>query len=122
MGNVNDVVGTIGGVILAIELILLVLVLLAITAGLAIGLAWVRGQMGLVHEKIELVRSLQAKYVDRGTRAIATPVIVSTSTWRGLKAGVYRATHWSRVVEAPPSSALPVAPPDQPRTTTQSVA
>jgi hypothetical protein len=122
MGNVNDVVGIIGGVILAIELILLVLVLLVITAGIALGLAWVRGKMGLVHEKIELVRSLQAKYVDRGTRAIAMPVIVSTSVWRGLKAGVYRATHWPRMVQAPPPSALPAASPDQPPATSQPAA
>lgn len=113
MGNVNDWAGTIGGTILGLELIVLLLVLVAINAGLAFGLLWVLRKMGWVHDKIVFAQGLQAKLLDRGTRAAAMPVILSTSAWRGLKVGLYRATYWPpRGKTRRPTPALPAPSPE----------
>ncbi len=112
MGNVNDWAGTIGGTILGLELIVLLLILVAINAGLALGLLWILRKMGWVHDKIVLAQALQAKFLDRGTRAAAMPVIASTSLWRGLKAGLHRATHWPPRGKTRPTPALPAARPE----------
>jgi hypothetical protein len=61
----------------------------------------------MVHEKVALGRALTERYVDRGANLVAAPVIVTTSAWRGLKVGLYRATHWSQ--ERPLAPAEPAA-------------
>jgi hypothetical protein len=110
MGTVNDWAGAIGGTILGIELVVLMLIIVVLNAGLAYGLWWVLKKMGWVHEKITWATGLVQKYVDRGANIVAAPVIRTTSFWRGLKAGVYRATHWPRRVPAPAAGAqLPAA-------------
>jgi hypothetical protein len=109
MGTVNDWAGAIGGTILGIELILLVLVLVLLNAGLAFGLWWVLKKMGWVHEKVTWATGLLEKVVDRSANIVAAPVIRTTSFWRGLKAGVYRATHW------PKRAAVPAPGAQQPR-------
>jgi uncharacterized membrane protein YedE/YeeE len=110
MGRVNDIVGTVGGVILVLELLVLLVLLIGINAGLVFGLRWVHGKTGFVHEKRQLAQTWLVRYVDRGSTALATPVIVSTSLWRGLKVGLHRATHW-------PTNSLnvPAALPARPR-------
>lgn len=108
MGNINDWAGTIGGTILGIELIVLVLILALLNAGLAFGLWWVLKKMGWVHEKVTWATGLVQKYVDKGANIVAAPVIRTTSFWRGLKAGAYRATHWPRRVTVPAAGAQPV--------------
>ena len=82
---------------------MLVLVLVAINAGLVFGLRWVLGKAGWTRGKIDWITGLINKYVDKGANIAATPVIVTSSVWSGLKAGLYRATHWpkSRAVSLP---------------------
>jgi hypothetical protein len=113
MGTVNDWVGAIGGTILAIELVVLCLILLLITAALAYGLWWVLKKMNLVHEKVSWATALLQKYTDKAAAIVAAPVIRTTSVWRGLKAGIYRATHWPRrqrvIVATAPSQTGPEA-------------
>ena len=122
MGNVNDWAGTIGGTLLGLELIVLLLILVAINAGLAFGLFWVLRKTDWVHTKIGIGQGLVGKVVDRGTRVAVMPVIVSTSVWRGLKAGLYRATHWP-AVSRPSSMPQPLpSVPDQSRTARQGAA
>ncbi|HWE62314.1 MAG TPA: hypothetical protein VHB98_11440 [Chloroflexota bacterium] len=94
MGQINDWLGTIGGAILALELIVLLLILVGINAALALGLRWALRKSTFVHEKITWARALAVRYVDKGANLVAAPVIITTSAWRGLKAGLYRATHW----------------------------
>lgn len=94
MGQVNAWVGTIGGVIIVFELIVLLLILVAINGALVFGLRWVLRKRGIVHEKVTWARALVVRYVDRGANLAAAPVIVTTSVWRGLKVSLYRATHW----------------------------
>lgn len=94
MGTVNDIAGVIGGTILCLELIVLLLLLVAINGGLAFGLWWVARKMGFVREKRIWAMGLVQKWSDRAMRLAAEPVIRGTSVWRGLKAGLYRATHW----------------------------
>jgi hypothetical protein len=106
MGTINDWAGAIGGTILGIELLVALLILVVINAGIAYGLWWVAKKMGLVHEKRVWLQGLIQKWTDRATSVAAEPVIRSTSAWRGLKAGLYRATHWPRRL---PSSAVPAA-------------
>lgn len=101
MGTVNDWLGAIGGAILGIELIVLLVILVGINAGLAFGLRWVLRKTGMVHQKNQQIRVLVEKYVNRGAAVVASPVIVTTSVWRGLKAGLYRATHWPRTATPP---------------------
>lgn len=101
MGKINDWVGAIGGTIVVLELLILLVVLVGINFGLVLGLRWVRGKMSFVREKRLTGQSLVTKYVDRGASVVATPVIVSTSVWRGVKAGLYRATHWPVNAQTP---------------------
>lgn len=101
LANINDVVGAIGGTILCLELIVLLLILVGINAGLFLGLRWVLGRTGWAHEKIAWALGLVTRYVEKGAGLAAAPVIVGTSAWRGLKAGLHRATHW------PAGAALP---------------
>ncbi len=104
MGSVNDWAGAVGGTILCLELIVLLLILVAINAGMAFGLWWVAKKMGWVHEKRIWVQGLIQKWSDRAMGVAAEPVIRGTSTWRGLKAGLYRATHWP---QQRPTAAFP---------------
>jgi uncharacterized membrane protein YedE/YeeE len=113
MGNVNDWVGTLGGTILGLELIVLLLVLVAINAGLAFLLMLALRKMGWVHDKIVFAQGLQAKFLDRGTRIAAMPVIVSTSVWRGFKAGLHRATHWPARGKVRPMPVIPAPNPER---------
>ena len=116
--DLTDTVGTIGGTILCIELIGLVLVLVAINAGLIFGLRWVLGKADWTRGKIDWATGLVNKYVDKGANIAAAPVIVTSSVWSGLKAGLYRATHWpksrtlalSQTVAVTPARPLPKAP------------
>ncbi len=94
MGTLNDWAGAIGGTVLGIELILLLIIGVALNAGIAFGLYWVLKKMGWVHEKIAWATRLNEKYVDIAANVAAAPVIRTTSFWRGIKAGVRRATHW----------------------------
>jgi len=96
LGDLTDTVGTIGGTILCIELIGLVVVLVAINAGLVFGLRWVLGKAGWTRGKIDWATGLVNKYVDKGANIAAAPVIVTSSVWSGLRAGLYRATHWPK--------------------------
>jgi|GEM_PF-2270175 len=96
LGDLTDTVGTIGGTILCIELIGLVVVLVAINAGLVFGLRWVLGKADWTRGKIDWATGLVNKYVDKGANIAAAPVIVTSSVWSGLKAGLYRATHWPK--------------------------
>lgn len=96
LGDLTDTVGTIGGTILCIELIGLVVVLVAINAGLVFGLRWVLVKADWTRGKIDWATGLVNKYVDKGANIAAAPVIVTSSVWSGLKAGLYRATHWPK--------------------------
>ena len=109
MGTVNTWVGAIGGAILGIELILGLIVLVAINLVLALGLRWVLRKQGLVHDKITWALSLVDRSVNKGAGVAATPVIKSTSVWRGLKAALHRATHWPKAAQ-PPAPQLPAQP------------
>ena len=115
IGDINNIAGVIGGTILCLELISLLLVLVAINGGLAFGLRWVLGKMGFVHEKTTWALGLVDRYVNKGMNIIAAPVIVGTSVWRGVKAGMHRLTHWPRpAAPAPPvitGVATPTSPP-----------
>lgn len=121
MGDLNDFVGAVGGTIICLELIVLLVLLVAINAGLAFGLWWLLKHTKLVHEKIAWATGKYEHVVDKGLNVAAAPVIRSTSAWRGLKAGLYRATHWPRAevrasvaaLEAPPASAEPARRPSR---------
>src|SRR5579862_7775604 len=110
MGSLNDIVGVIGGTILCLELIVVILLLLGLNAGLAFGLRWILRKSEWMHSKIEWALGLVTKNVDRGMNVIAAPVILSTSAWRGLKAGLYRATHWPASATQP-TAVLPASVP-----------
>lgn len=118
LGDLTDTVGTIGGTILCIELVGVVVVLLAINAGLIFGLRWVLGKADWTRGKIDWAAGLVNTYVDKGANIAAAPVIVTSSVWSGIKAGMYRATHWptSRTLALPktvvvtPARPLPKAP------------
>ncbi len=111
MGKVNDWVGTIGGTILGIELIVLLLLAVALNAVLAFVLWWVLRKTGWVHEKITWLLGIEEKAVNRVAGVAAAPVIRTTSAWRGLKAGLHRATHWphrrAEQPALPPMTAVP---------------
>ena len=100
MGTVNNVVGTIGGVIMVFELIALLLLLIGVNVVLLIALRWVRRKRTWVSEKRTVGQSLIHRYVDRAADIAAAPVIWSSSAWSGLKAGLHRATHWERLPAA----------------------
>lgn len=108
IGDINNVAGVIGGTILCLELLGLLLVLVAINGGLAFGLRWVLRKMGFVHEKTTWAVGLVDRYVNKGMNIVAAPVIVGTSAWRGVKAGLRRLTHRPRPA-AIALSAQPVA-------------
>lgn len=97
MGTVNDVAGTIGGVIMVFELIVLLVLLIGVNAVLLIGLRWVRRKRSWISTKRATGQSLVDRYVDRAANAAAAPVIIVGSVWSGLKAGLHRATHWERL-------------------------
>jgi len=100
LDTINDWAGGIGGAILCLELIVLLLIMVAINAGLAFGLYWLLRKVGWAHEKIEWGRGLVHKYVDKGANIVAAPVILTSSAWSGLKVGLYRATHWPKTPAA----------------------
>lgn len=94
MGTVNNWVGAIGGAILAIELIVALILLVAINLGLALVLRWVLRKQSMVHEKIAWAQALVDRFVIKGAGLAAAPVIRTTSSWRGVKAVCRRALHW----------------------------
>ena len=115
MGTVNDWAGAIGGTILGLELIVLLLIGVALNAGIAFGLYWVLKKMGWVRAKRIWATDLFTRYLNKGMNVIAAPVIVTTSFWRGLKAGLHRATHWTPTAHIP-ASTPPIAERGQPVT------
>ena len=102
MGTVNDWVGAIGGTLLVLELIVVLILLVAINLGLALGLRWVLRKQGMVHEKIVWAQNLVDRYVNKGAGLAAAPVIRTTSAWRGIKASYRRALHWPAAAPALP--------------------
>jgi len=104
VGNVNAFVGALGGTILCLELLVLLLLLVAINAGMAFGLWFVLKKMGFVHRKLAWATGRVESIVDKASNIAAAPVIRTTSAWRGLRATAYRATHW------PPRPAVTAAP------------
>jgi hypothetical protein len=113
VGDINDLVGAVGGTIVCLELIVVLVLLIAINLGIAFGLWWVLKHTKAVRAKIAWATGKYEKAVDKGLNVAAAPVIRTTSFWRGAKAGLHRATHWPRAVQsrtAVESAALPPAP------------
>jgi hypothetical protein len=108
VGNVNDWAGTIGGTILGLELIIVLVIGVAINAGIAFGLYWVLKKMGWVHDKVAWALRLYEKYVEKAANVAAAPVIRGTSFWRGIRAGIHRATHWPQSTQPPAMLPAPV--------------
>ena len=104
MGSVNDFVGAVGGTIVCLELIVVLILVVAINGGVAFGLWWVLKHMKSVHEKVVWATRKYESVLDKGLNVAASPVIRTTSFWRGFKAGLYRVTHWPGTVKAPEST------------------
>ncbi len=101
MGTINDFVGVVGGTIVCIELIVVLILVVAINLGIAFGLWWVLKHMKAVHEKIVWATRKYEGVLDKGLNVAASPVIRTTSFWRGFKAALHRATHWPHAAQAP---------------------
>lgn len=63
-------------IILLFELLIVVLIFLALSGGLAFGLHWVRGKIGWVNEKANRYSHLGARYVHKATDYAALPLIL----------------------------------------------
>jgi len=112
MGALNDFVGAVGGTIVCLELIILLVLGVAVNFAIAFGLWWVLKHMNFVHEKIAWATRKYEHVVDKSLNVAAAPVIRTTSVWRGVKAGLHRATHWPRAprVSRPAESAVAERP------------
>ena len=104
-------------VILLIELIVVLLVFLAISGGLAFGLWWARRKIGWAFEKGNTYVRLGTRYVHRGIDVAAKPFIAVSAvaskikgTTEAIREDVRR--NWRRptIQEMAPTEAIPAEP------------
>ncbi|HEX8918034.1 MAG TPA: hypothetical protein VF898_06000 [Chloroflexota bacterium] len=73
--SVLNHIAQVAAVILLIEVIVVVLLMGGIFGGLAFGLRWVRGKVGLVSRHANHYLALGRSWLDKGLNAAALPVI-----------------------------------------------
>lgn len=116
--NVLEHLAQAAAVLLLLELLMILIVFLAISGGLAFGLHWVRGKTPWAFGKVNTYSGLGQKYSHKGTDYLALPVIVTAGaaervkgTLRSLQEQVRRLRH--RGATQPVVAARPVSPPPQ---------
>lgn len=98
-------------IILLLELLVVVLVFLGISGGLAFGLHWVNGKTDWAFEKVNAYNSRATRYVHIGTDYAAKPFIVAgglVGTVRGTIGGIEQRVHEIRAEQAPESVPVPL--------------
>jgi hypothetical protein len=99
-------------ILLLIELLVVLVIFLAISGGLAFGLWWGRGQLGPLLEKVNGYLPLVTKYTQTGTDYVARPIIMAGGLAATVKATL--AAIQRRVREQHPTSPGPPEPGDDP--------